>query len=105
MQTRNEIKEIFLGILLLLGLHIIAIAIFIAIAYISTALNSGLAIIFGLFVYAIGLSQFIYAIPLVIWLYQRQKWGLMKGVIIGAVLTALLNGGGLFWLVSTCSYG
>ena len=102
---RNELKEIFLGIILLLGLHILAILIFIALAYTFAALNSSLAFIFGLSVYAIGLSQLFYALPLVIWLYQRQKWGLMKGVIIGAVLTALLNGGGLFWWVSTCSYG
>lgn len=81
MQRRNELQKIFLGILLLIG-HIIAIPIFIALTYILAALNSSLAFIFGLSVYAIGLSQLYYVIPLVIWLYKRQKWGLMKGVII-----------------------
>ena len=38
------------------------------------------------------LWQLLYVIPLVLWFRRRQYWGLMKGVIIGAVLTALLNG-------------
>jgi hypothetical protein len=36
--------------------------------------------------------QLLYVIPLIIWLKRRRKMGMMKGVIIGAVLTALLNG-------------
>ncbi|MEQ9235604.1 MAG: hypothetical protein RIG66_16145 [Coleofasciculus sp. E2-BRE-01] len=35
--------------------------------------------------------QLLYVIPLIIWLKHRRKMGMMKGVIIGAVLTALLN--------------
>ena len=36
--------------------------------------------------------QLLYVIPLTIWLSHRGKIGMMKGVMIGAVLTALLNG-------------
>lgn len=36
--------------------------------------------------------QLLYVIPLTIWLKRRGKVGMMKGVIMGAVLTALVNG-------------
>jgi hypothetical protein len=36
--------------------------------------------------------QLFYVIPLTIWLSRRGKNGMMKGVMIGAVLTALFNG-------------
>jgi hypothetical protein len=44
---------------------------------------------------AIGISivQLIYGIPAMLWLRRRQQFALMKGVIIGTVITALLNGG------------
>lgn len=47
--------------------------------------------------FGIGIFQLFYAVPLIFWLILRQEWGLMKGVIIGAVSTAFLNGG--CWLV------
>jgi hypothetical protein len=40
----------------------------------------------------ISLFQLIYVISAIFWLRQRQKFAFMKGVIIGAVITALLNG-------------
>jgi hypothetical protein len=36
--------------------------------------------------------QLLYVIPLIIWCRRRRKFGMMKGVIIGAVITALVNG-------------
>jgi Na+/proline symporter len=42
---------------------------------------------------AIGLTQLLYVIPLVLYLKRQRRWGWMKGVIIGACLTALVNGG------------
>ena len=36
--------------------------------------------------------QLLYVIPLTIWLKRWGKVGMMKGVIMGAVLTALVNG-------------
>jgi hypothetical protein len=41
----------------------------------------------------VGVTQLLYVIPLVVILIRQHNWGLMKGVIIGAVITALLNGG------------
>ncbi len=54
-------------------------------------------LVIGLF--GIGISQLIYVIPVVFWARSQEKWGLMKGVIIGAVITALLNGG--CWIVAS----
>ncbi len=42
---------------------------------------------------SIGFSQFIYVIPLLIFLNYEQRWGIIKGVMIGAVITALVNAG------------
>jgi hypothetical protein len=41
----------------------------------------------------IGLIQLIYAIPLCLYLRRRRQWNWIKGVVIGACITALLNGG------------
>ena len=50
---------------------------------------------------SIGLWQIVYVIPLIILMKKKQQWGLMKGVIICAVFTALLSGGcWVFFIVS-----
>jgi hypothetical protein len=41
----------------------------------------------------ISITQLIYVIPVIIWLNRRGQFALKKGVIIGAVITALLNCG------------
>lgn len=46
---------------------------------------------------AIGITQLLYVIPLIIWSIVKRRWEFMKGVIIAAVLTALLNGS--CWLI------
>lgn len=48
----------------------------------------------------LGLSQLLYIVPIVISLKRKQKWGEMKGVIIGAILTALISGGCFLLLFS-----
>jgi hypothetical protein len=103
MSQRNEVRGIILGILLLIGMHFAAFlficVILVIISIIPTPLSNNY-LWFPLIVvpYAgIGLFQILYVIPVVFWLKRRQKGGLMKGVIIGAVLTALLNGG--CWLL------
>lgn len=42
---------------------------------------------------SIGFSQFIYVIPILIFLSYEQRWGMMKGAIIGAGITSLVNAG------------
>ena len=46
---------------------------------------------------AIGLLQLLYVIPWARKLHRAERFERMKGVIIGAVITALLNGG--CWLM------
>jgi len=50
--------------------------------------------------FGIGISQLLYAIPLCFWLGRKQQLGMRSGVIIGAVLTLLLNGSCFVYLVS-----
>lgn len=105
MSQRNEIAQIIYGMFFVLGLHIFAITVLSLLAYLVN-LVGGIIIspINNLWIYAvfgIGISQLLYVIPLIIRLKRLQKWGLMKGVIIGAVLTALLNGGCWLLLIGT----
>lgn len=51
----------------------------------------------------IGLSQLIYAVPLGIRFRRQRKFNAMKGVIIGAVITVLLNGGCFIWFLYALS--
>jgi Na+/proline symporter len=83
----NELLEIAKGFLLLLLFHILAIVIMAALV---TIINSFLVLVIG----AMGFLfwQLLYVIPLALWLRSENRPGVMKGVIIGAVLTALLNG-------------
>lgn len=46
---------------------------------------------------AIGLAQLAYILPICIYLMRKRKWNWIKGIIIGACITALLNGG--CWLL------
>lgn len=103
MSRRDDFPSIILGILLLFGMHVAAVIIGSMVAIIANSLK--LNNIAGLFIYGfvgLGLAQVLYVIPVVIWLKRRQSWGLMKGVIIGAVMTALLNGG--CWLLIFSMY-
>jgi hypothetical protein len=68
-------------------------------SFISTILQNLGAGLFTAFL-AIGLAQAIYVVPAIVVLSRRQQWGLMKGVIVGAVITALLNGGCWLLIVS-----
>ena len=95
-----EIFRIFLGIGLVALMHFLAFSISSVILgiVINTPIASMAAsiAIFGIF--GIGVAQLIYITPLIIYLVLRKDWGLMKGVIIGAIFTAFLNIGGWLFL-------
>ena len=94
MEGRNEALGILLGILLLLAAHLIAAIVIFLISVIFGAIYGGYAslmpLIFG--IAGFFLWQLIYVIPLIIWLRRRRNMGMMKGIIAGAVVTALING-------------
>ncbi|HBE20794.1 MAG TPA: hypothetical protein DEG17_00935 [Cyanobacteria bacterium UBA11149] len=55
--------------------------------------------LFGITIPIIGIVQFLYVIPLAIHLKRKEKIGIVKGVIIGAIITILLNGGCWLWML------
>lgn len=90
----NEPFEIIKGLLLLLGCHLLAGLLIFGLGFIIGSIFGGYSIIGVWIVGAAGFLfwQLLYVLPLTIWLKRRGKIGLMKGVIIGAVITALVNG-------------
>ncbi len=110
MRESSEIPKIIFGsfCVLVVNAVIIRIGVFAlgyALTYQYLTLDPPLSWLYWLYPIAlygsmgISITQLLYVIPVLIWLERRQKWGLMKGVIIGAVLTALLNGGCWLWLL------
>ncbi|MCL1469410.1 hypothetical protein [Argonema antarcticum] len=95
MAIRNEFLGIIYGMLLLLGMHAIAIvAIFILGFVLFYKTPDYVILVFWLYAaFGFSLIQLLYVIPVVLRLKKQQRWGMMKGVIIGAVITALVNGG------------
>lgn len=93
MIRRNEWLGIILGFLLLMGCHLLAGALVFGLSFpISALINEPYAI---LMVWAwatttLFLWQLIYVLPLVFWLRRRRKIAMMKGVILGAILTGLI---------------
>jgi hypothetical protein len=100
MSQINEREGIVSGIFLLIGLHIAAVilGIIVLLIYISLVGNVGKDNYLGLlliwsFLGFLGIAQLIYVIPAIFILRRRRNFTIVKGVIIGAVVTALLNGG------------
>ncbi len=96
----TEFGKILSGFFCVLGLHILA---FISGGLIgSIAISLGIDSIGNILLYLaiyIGITQLIYIFPIMILLIRQRNWGVLKGVIIGAVITALLNGGCWLWVI------
>lgn len=92
---QNEILEIVKGMALLLGCHVVAgVLIFLLGLMVAVV---GVAGYFFIYPWVIGAAgflfwQLLYVIPLIITLRRRGRTAMAKGVIIAAVLTALVNG-------------
>ena len=86
-----EFQKTIAGIVMLLSLHILAYVILGILAYIIGQFNTIISskLIFAFFY--IGLLQFIYVIPVTNWLKQKKQLSARKGMIIGSVVTALVN--------------
>jgi hypothetical protein len=96
MSQRNESLNIFLGILLLFAFHCLAIVIIFALGLLyGQIFGSNNYNVLGIWMVGVAgffVWQMLYVIPICIWLKRQQRLAMMKGVIIGAVITALLNG-------------
>ncbi|MBD2231643.1 hypothetical protein [Phormidium tenue] len=92
---QNEILEIVKGMLLLLGCHAVAGALIFLLGLLVAVAGVGdYAFAVPWVIGAAGFLfwQLLYVIPLVITLRRRGYIAMAKGVIITAVLTALVNG-------------
>ncbi len=105
---KNDLLEVISGVFLVWGMHVLAIVAGISIILCSNAvstwggavqmLSSPITYFSMLALILLGLTQFIYIVPLSAWLQDQQKVSLRRGVLIGAMFTVLLNGGYLAWL-------
>lgn len=107
MNGRNSAMNVFIGVLSTFVGH--AIALFTLYLLASVIMNffsslSNLLILFLYAVFGIGLTQFLYVVPLCFWLRKRERFDTMKGVMIGAVLTLLLNGSCFLLLTTAFRY-
>ncbi|MGK7903628.1 MAG: hypothetical protein AB4352_19925 [Hormoscilla sp.] len=105
MSKLNEWGKIVAGTILLLMLNAIAITIGLTIGSIiyessigQTPVGRLLNMLLTAAILGISISQLLYAIPICLWLKYQEKIALLKGAIVGAVITALLNGG--CWLIA-----
>jgi uncharacterized BrkB/YihY/UPF0761 family membrane protein len=101
MSQRRECRDFFLGIALLILCHLAFVFFFLPLCDVILtryrgSQNEGLITVLALL--GIGIAQALYVIPLCLYLAKRRRYMLMKGVIIGACITALLNGACyIFW--------
>lgn len=106
MSHSNKWRKVLRGMLLLIGLHGIAFVLAIAIAlliYVLVAIvptrsdNQALFILLNgytsllFMIVGIGVFQLFYVVPVILVLLREQRYATVKGVVIGAVLTLLLN--------------
>ena len=101
---RNEWQDVIFGILLLFGMHITAIFAIFIIGFVVGMIfgNYTFIAVWGIGGYGFLILQLLYVIPVCLSLRRQQQFARMKGVIIGAIITALLNGGcSLFFYFQT----
>lgn len=97
-ETAKGIFTLFLG-------HILFGALLFLLSIIAQ--STGFYFLQGIAGYAavgISLSQLLYAVPLIIYFRRRRRFNAAKGVVIGAVITVLLNGGCfvlLWWAIAS----
>jgi amino acid permease len=97
MSRRSEISNIFIGIVLLILCHLAYLMLAGLIVYLlasmpNTDISQKVNTVLGISVLGIGLTQALYVVPLCLYLSKRRQHTVVKGVLIGAVLTMLLNG-------------
>ena len=94
---QGEVKR---GVALGIGLNVLCVALYLA--GLSRGPNEygfSLKGLFLLSVVTIGVMQWIYIFPVIWYFYHNQRPGVVKGLVIALVLTALPSG--IFWMVIT----
>jgi len=107
--TLNSVrKEMLIGMGSLLLAHILFVTGLFVLAWIAEAVDFyRMTAVLRYSLFGIGLSQLMYAIPLGLRFRQKRRFSALKGVMIGAGITALLCGGcyGFLVLVNFILYG
>jgi hypothetical protein len=89
-ERQSELLEIFIGFVEVIGVNLI-------LTFVLLILFSAIASRFNLqmtvYVATVGIVQLVYAVWRSLFLRRQRQWFKLKGVIIGSVLVALLNGG------------
>lgn len=82
----------FIGCLLGFGLHVFQLA-FVLVSEVIPyeGETAGLALMFGLAPFFVGVTQFVYLVPAWIVLRRRGDWEVAKGVVLIGAITLLIN--------------
>lgn len=103
MTAPNGPVNVLIGFLSVFAGHLLVVALMFAIAFITSQASLQFDALFTIFFFAffgIGITQLLYVIPLILWTKRKGRFDTMKGVIVGAVITLLLNGS-CFLLLTT----
>ncbi|MBW4443658.1 MAG: hypothetical protein KME10_20985 [Plectolyngbya sp. WJT66-NPBG17] len=111
MSQSNEWQRIIRGIILSISL---AISVFTIVLFLASIIQSLVIVptnnwaysaitLLSAVSYFIGVTQLLYIIPLIIVFWRQRRFALMKGVIIGAVIVALVNFGCFLFVMNQLS--
>ena len=92
----SSVNNVLLGIASVIIGNILLLMVLYVITLVATTILPTVSWLPFIFIFAligIGLVQLLYVIPLCLWLKRKERFDTIQGVIVGAVLTALLNGG------------
>ncbi len=102
-RQQNEWRNVMGGIALVAALHFAAFWVYCGLVMLLSLLTGSMNIPgltylltgyrFLMPLFLPGLMQVFYVVPAILWFRRRRQWGIAKGLVIGAVITALLNGG------------
>jgi hypothetical protein len=85
-------RMVLFGMLLTLLLHLLQVPLAGGLGLLVSLWSKDIGVVFYMSPLAIGLTQLVYMIPAILIARTRGKPGLVKGLLIGAALTLLLNG-------------
>jgi uncharacterized membrane protein YkvI len=84
-------RDLIGGIFLVPALHLGFLLLIVLLRSIAGSSSFLEMMFFGLFFW-IGIAQFLYLIPVMLIFQQRERFEVVKGITIGAVITMLING-------------
>jgi Na+/proline symporter len=84
-------RDLIRGIFLVPALHIGFVMLLLLVGTIFDRPKI-LSSLFDLLFYWMGISQFVYLIPVILVFRRRRRFEMIKGIAIGAILTILVNG-------------